>query len=145
MSEGPIAGPAPETAPPAPASHGVAGPTAPHDGRAATAALPGVTGAIPAQLLRLALPVLASQLLRMGYQWVDAVWVRGLGVSATAAVTSSAFVMWTVYALNDVFAIGVTAYVSQLLGAGDRPRAGVAAWKGLRASFLLGLLGTGAG
>src|SRR5262249_28101206 len=75
----------------------------------------------------------------------DAVWVRGLGVSATAAVTSSAFVMWTVYALNDVFAIGVTAYVSQLLGAGDRPRAGVAAWKGLRASFLLGLLGAGAG
>jgi putative MATE family efflux protein len=109
------------------------------------AAPPGVTLPIPAQLLRLALPVLASQALRMAYQWVDAMWVRGLGVSATAAVTSSAFVMWSVYSLNDIFAIGVTAYVSQLLGAGDRERAGLAAWKGLRASLLLGLVGSVAG
>jgi putative MATE family efflux protein len=94
---------------------------------------------VPAALLRLALPVLASQLLRLAFQWVDALWVRGLGVSATAAVTSSVFVMWTVYALNDVFAVGVTAYVSQLIGAGDRARAGVAAWRGLRASALMGL------
>jgi putative MATE family efflux protein len=76
---------------------------------------------------------------------VDALWVRGLGVEATAAVTTSMFVMWWVYSLNDIFAIGVTAYVSQLLGAGDRSRAGVAAFKGLRASALLGLIGTAAG
>lgn len=104
-----------------------------------------VTRPIPSMLLRLALPVLASQALRLAYQWVDAIWVRGLGVSATAAVTSSIFVMWSVYSLNDVFAIGVTAYVSQLMGAGNRDRAGVAAWKGLRSSFLLGLVGTAAG
>ena len=66
-------------------------------------------------------PVLAA------YQWVDAMWVQGLGVPATAAVTSSVFVMWSVYSLNDIFAIGVTAYVSQLIGAGDRERAGVTA------------------
>ncbi len=71
--------------------------------------------------------------------------MRGLGVEATAAVTTSVFVMWWVYSLNDIFAIGVTAYVSQLLGAGDRRRAGVAAFKGLRASALLGLIGTAAG
>ena len=105
----------------------------------------GVTGPIPAELLRLALPVLASQLLRVAYQWVDALWVRGLGVEATAAVTTSIFVMWCVYSLNDIFAIGVIAYVSQLLGRGERERAGVAAWKGLRASALLGLAGTAAG
>src|SRR6185503_14717184 len=69
----------------------------------------------------------------------------GLGVEATAAVTSSIFVMWSIYSLNDIFAIGVTAYVSQLLGAGERQRAGVAAFKGLRASALLGLIGTVAG
>jgi putative MATE family efflux protein len=102
----------------------------------------GVTAPIPRALLALALPVLASQMLRLGYQWVDALWVRALGVHATAAVTTSLFVMWSVYALNDVFAIGITAYVSQLLGAGERDRAGVAAWKGLRASALLGLTGT---
>jgi putative MATE family efflux protein len=105
----------------------------------------GVTGPIPRELLRLALPVLASQVLRVAYQWVDAAWVRGLGVEATAAVTTSIFVMWWVYSLNDIFAIGVTAYVSQLLGAGDRRRAGVAAFQGVRASALLGLVGTALG
>ena len=102
----------------------------------------GVTQPIPGALLALALPGLASFVLRLGYQWVDALWVRGLGVEATAAVTTSVFVMWAFYALNDIFAIGVTAYTSQLLGAGDRRRAGVAAYKGLRASALLGLVGT---
>jgi hypothetical protein len=53
--------------------------------------------------------VLASQILRLAYQWVDALWVRGLGVYATGAVTTSLFVMWSIYALNDVFAIGITA------------------------------------
>jgi len=94
-------------------------------------------------LLRLALPILASQALRIGYQWVDALWVRGLGVSATAAVTSSLFVMWSLYSLNDVIAIGIVAYVSQLLGAGDRERAGRAAYIGLRASALMGVVGAG--
>ncbi len=121
-----------------PPSTGVTDPT--HSG------LPcGVTDPIPGALLRLALPVLASQVLRVAYQWVDALWVRGLGVEATAAVTTSVFVMWSVYALNDVFAIGVTAYVSQLLGAGDRRRAGVAAYKGVRASAMMGLVGTALG
>src|SRR6185295_16184196 len=58
---------------------------------------------------------------------------------------SSIFVMWAVWSLNDIFAMGVTAYVSQLVGAGDRARAGVAAWKGLRASLVVGLIGTAAG
>jgi putative MATE family efflux protein len=109
---------------------------------AAAAPPPAVTRPIPGLLLRLALPVLASQLLRLSYQWVDAIWVKSLGVSATAAVTSSVFVMWLVYSLNDIFSIGVTAYVSQLVGAGERERAGVAARMGLTASFLLGLVGT---
>lgn len=99
-------------------------------------------GDIPGALYRLALPVLASQVLRLGYQWVDALWVRGLGVEATAAVTTSMFAIWWVYALNDVVAIGITAYVSQLLGAVDRARAGVAAFRGIRGSALLGLAGT---
>ena len=105
----------------------------------------GVTMPIPGELLRLALPMLASLSLRVAYQWIDALWVRGLGVEATAAVTTSIFIMWAVYSLNDVFAIGVTAYVSQLLGAGHRRRAGVAAWKGVRASALMGLIGSAAG
>jgi putative MATE family efflux protein len=89
--------------------------------------------------------VLASQALRLAYQWVDALWVRGLGVEATAAVTSSIFVVWWVFSLNDIFQMGVVAFASQLLGAGQRSRAGVAAYKGLRASALLGLVGTAIG
>ncbi len=94
---------------------------------------------VPRALARLALPILASQALRLAYQWVDALWVRGLGVDATAAVTTSVFAMWCVYALNDVVAVGVTAYVSQLLGAGDRARAGVTARTGLIASAVMGV------
>jgi len=109
-------------------------------------ALPrGVTGPLGGELMRLAVPVFFSFLLRIAYQWVDALWVKGLGVEATAAVTTSVFVMWSVYSINDIVGIGAAAYVSQLLGAGERARAGVAAFHGLRASALLGLFGTLAG
>ena len=109
---------------------------------ATTSTLAGVAEPIPRALLRLAVPATFSFGLRLAYQWVDALWVRGLGVDATAAVTSSMFVVWWIFSLNDIFAIGVTAFVSQLLGAGERRRAGLAAYKGLRASALLGLSGT---
>lgn len=95
---------------------------------------------VPRALLRLALPILASQALRLAYQWVDALWVRGLGVESTAAITTSVFVLWWVYALNDVFCVGASAFVSQLLGAGDRARAGVTTAKLIAASTALGLL-----
>lgn len=93
---------------------------------------------VPRILLRLALPVLASQALRLAYQWVDAVWVKGLGVEATAAVTTSVFVLWCLFSLNDLFGAGLSAFVSQLLGAGERARAGVAVRKAMSASFALG-------
>jgi putative MATE family efflux protein len=118
---------------------GGATPPAPH-ALPASLSLP-----VPQALLRLALPILASQALRLAFQWVDALWVRGLGTSATAAITTSVFVMWCVLSLNDVFGMGISAYVSQLVGAGDRARAGVAAWKGIRASALMGLVGTALG
>lgn len=106
----------------------------------ATLALP-----VPRALVRLALPILASQVLRLAFQWVDALWVRGLGVNATAAITTSVFVMWAVLSLHDVFGMGLGAYVSQLIGAGERRRAGLAAWKGLRATAALGLAGSAVG
>lgn len=100
---------------------------------------------VASALVRLALPVLASQTLRLAFQWVDALWVRDLGVNATAAITTSVFVMWIVYSLHDIFGIGISAYVSQLMGAGDRARAGVAAWKGIQASAVMGLVGVALG
>src|ERR1041385_1461366 len=100
----------------------------------------GVTRPIASELLALALRVLASQVLRLGYQWGDALWVKPLGVNATAAVTTSVFVMWSVYSLNDIFGVGLSAYVSQLVGAGERGRAGVAVGKAAAASFGMGLV-----
>ncbi len=98
-----------------------------------------LTAPVTRILLRLALPVLASQALRLAYQWVDAMWVKGLGVEATAAVTTSVFALWCVYALNDLFSAGLSAYVSQLLGGGERARAGVAVRKAVTASAALGV------
>ena len=105
----------------------------------------GLSEPIPSTLLRMLLPILASHALRIAYQWVDALWVRGLGVEATAAVTTSVFVMWWMYSLNDIFAIGVVAYVSQLLGAGERDRAGAAAFLAVRGTLFLGLIGSAMG
>lgn len=102
-------------------------------------------GSVTRALVTLALPVLASQLLRLAFQWVDALWVRGLGVEATAAITTSVFVMWCVMSLEDIISLGLSAYVSQLIGAGERRRAGFAVWKGLKASAVLGLACAGAG
>ncbi|MEO5989514.1 MAG: MATE family efflux transporter, partial [Candidatus Eisenbacteria bacterium] len=95
---------------------------------------------VPHALLRLALPIFASQALRLAYQWVDALWVRGLGVESTAAITTSVFVLWWVYALNDVFCVGASAFVSQLIGAGERGRAGATTAMLVRASAVLGLM-----
>ena len=95
--------------------------------------------AVPRALLRLGLPILGMHALRLAYQWVDALWVRGLGVEATAAVTTSVFILWAVVALNDVIAIGVTSFVSQLLGAGERDRAGDLVRRALGASVAIGL------
>ena len=81
--------------------------------------LSALTEPVPRALLRLAVPILASHLLRLAYQWVDAFWVRGLGVEATAAVTNSVFFLWSFQALNDMVRVGTVAFVSQLLGAGQ--------------------------
>ncbi len=54
-------------------------------GTSATELPRGVTGPVGAELMRLAAPAFVSFLLRIAYQWVDALWVRGLGVEATAA------------------------------------------------------------
>lgn len=108
----------------------------------ATAAAPdSLRLPVPRALLKLALPIFASQILRLAFQWVDALWVRGLGVDATAAITTSVFVMWAVLSLYDVFGFGISSYVSQLIGAGERRRAGLAAWKGIVASGTMGLVG----
>jgi putative MATE family efflux protein len=112
---------------------------------AAAAPARAVTGPIGRELFRLAAPLYASYLLRVAYQWVDALWVRGLGVEATAAVTTSVFVLWSAYSLVDVFGLGVAAYVSQLVGAGDRRRAGVAAYQALRAVAALSVVASLAG
>ena len=68
--------------PPAPAAkiageHPSAAEAPAGENAAALTPLPrGVTQPIAGELLRLAGPVFASQLLRIGYQWVDALWVK---------------------------------------------------------------------
>ena len=80
----------------------------------------------PPRAPRLArLPVLASQALRARLPVVDAMWVRGWRPGDRGS-TTSAFVLWCVYAFNDnSFGAGLQAYVDQSIGA-VRQRAGVA-------------------
>jgi len=69
-------------------------------------------------LVRLAIPVVAMQACHTLFHLVNVMWVGRLGASATAAVTTSFFVIW-IYALADLPGVAVAATVSRHVGARD--------------------------
>ncbi|MFN8177157.1 MAG: MATE family efflux transporter [bacterium] len=92
-------------------------------------------GPITPALLRLAGPVLVSRALHTLYGVADTFWVGRLGPEAIAAVSTSTFALWTLYSIGDVLIGGVTALVSQAVGARRDEDAAATA----RAGFALAL------
>jgi len=75
-------------------------------------------------ILRLALPILAEELLAMMIGFSDRILTgHYLGTSHLAAVTLIAYLLWLGYGAFSVVAIGATAMVSRAVGAGDYKRA----------------------
>jgi putative MATE family efflux protein len=97
-------------------------------------------GPLLGALVRLATPVVVMQLCHTLYHWIDVMWVGRLGPAATAALTTSFFAVWTVFALADLAGVAVAATVSRHVGAGDRAQAAFGAAQGTRFAFLFGLL-----
>lgn len=74
-------------------------------------------GPITPALLRLAGPVLVSRALHTFYGVAATFWVGRLGPEAIAAVSTCTFALWTVFSIGDVLIGGLTALVSQAIGA----------------------------
>jgi len=95
-------------------------------------------GPVGRAVLRLAWPVVASEAIHTLFHFVDLAWVGRLGAWATASVSSSMFALWTVFAIGNLVATGLTAQVSRAMGAGDRDRAAHVAAQGLLLAVGLG-------
>lgn len=89
-------------------------------------------------VVRLAAPVVLMSTAHTAFHLVNTIWVGRLGAAATAALTTSFFAMWTLYALADVAAVGVTATVARHVGAKEPARAGYASAQGIVLSLVLG-------
>lgn len=108
-------------------------------------AIDSTKGPLLRALVRLATPVVVMQALHTAFHLVNVMWVGRLGASATAAVTTSFFLLWTVYAIADIAGVGVTATVSRHIGAKEPKQAAYAAAQAALLAVLIGLLITVAG
>jgi putative MATE family efflux protein len=95
-------------------------------------------GPITPALLRLAWPVFVGHLLHTAYGMADTIWVGRLGPAAIGAVSACFYASWSLMAIGDIFAAGVTALVSQAVGARQDREAGTAALTGVVAGAAIG-------
>ena len=97
-------------------------------------------GPVTPALLRLAWPVFVGHLLHTMYGMADTIWVGRLGPEAIGAVAACFFASWSLMAIGDVFAAGVTALVSQSIGAQQEHEAGTVALTGVVLGALAGIV-----
>lgn len=102
-------------------------------------AVDSTKGPLLRALVRLATPVVVMQACHTAFHLVNVMWVGRLGASATAAVTTSFFLLWTLYAIADIAGVGVTATVSRHVGAREPQEAAYAASQAALLAVLLGL------
>lgn len=76
-------------------------------------------GSIPRQVVRLAWPAVGMMFLHTALSITDAIWVGRLGAEQMAAVVSSMFVLWILFSLIEIVAVGVVALISRAYGARD--------------------------
>ena len=82
-----------------------------------------VTGPIVRTILSLALPVVAGMAMEVLLSITDFYWVGKLGATAQDAVTSSMVIIWTVFSIIPLVAVGITALVSRYVGGNQPERA----------------------
>ncbi|MEF9953530.1 MAG: MATE family efflux transporter, partial [Clostridium sp.] len=80
-------------------------------------------GNVAKVIVNLALPLAASSLLQFMYNFIDMMWVGGLGSDAVASIGSSSFYINVGYAINAMVVVGAGVVVSQAIGAKDYDRA----------------------
>ncbi len=104
-----------------------------------SSAVDSTKGPLLGALVRLATPVVIMQACHTAFHLVNVMWVGRLGASATAAVTTSFFLLWTLYAIADIAGVGVTATVSRHIGAKEPREAAYAAAQAALLAVLIGV------
>ena len=96
-------------------------------------------GPLTPALLRLAWPVFVSHALYTLYGLADTIWVGRLSAEALGAVSTSFFASWALLAIGDLFIAGVTALVSQAVGAERESEASEVVGTAITLAFLAGV------
>ena len=102
--------------------------------------LPTTGWSVPANLLRLAGPVIATMISRTVMSFVDFVMVSQLGTEAQAAIMPAGILLFTVTSLGMGMLTMVNTFVAQSLGRGRPADCSAYAWQGLYLSWAIGLL-----
>ncbi len=95
---------------------------------------------VPAALLLLAAPIIASMISRTLMSFADFYMVSYLGVQAQAAIMPAGLLLFCVLGFGMGVLSAVNTYVSQCLGRDDRYGCAAYAWQGLYLSFFLALV-----
>ncbi len=97
-------------------------------------------GPIFGTLIRLALPIVASSVIQMGYNLVDMLWIGKLGSNAVAAVGAAGMFLWMGMSITTVPRIGGQVLTGQKLGEANRDAAAGYALSAIRIAVLFGVL-----
>ena len=95
---------------------------------------------IPKALLALGLPTMIGMLINALYNLVDTYFVGGLGTDQMGAVTVAFPLGQMIVGLGLLFGNGAAAYLSRLLGRGDKETADKVASTALYSSILVGAI-----
>jgi putative MATE family efflux protein len=97
-------------------------------------------GAIIPQLVKLALPIMATSFVQMAYTMIDIAWLGRLGSAAVAAAGAAGFFVWLAISISLNTRIGVEVGVSQSIGAGQMDKAKMFASTSLTLALGLSIL-----
>jgi putative MATE family efflux protein len=95
-------------------------------------------------VLGLALPVIAGQLVMLGYHWLNSYWVGRYDLGASggrnagqAALSIATFLVWAHNSVAQVLVVGLAALVGRYVGAGRLPAARYVGLQGVRWAWVL--------
>lgn len=97
-------------------------------------------GPIMPSLMKLALPIIATNFISTTYGLVDMIWIGRLGSGPVAAIGTASFLINLAIALSTMTTIGTGIKVSHCMGSGDQERAKSYVKNGFIMSILIGIL-----
>lgn len=98
------------------------------------------TGKIQSLILSLAIPIIGSSLLQFTYNFMDMLWVGGLGSYEVASVGSASFYLNLGYALQACIVVGSGVKIAHAIGSKDDVQSKAYIQTGMFLNFVLGII-----